>query len=175
MRITKYDERKKYQIKILEKDHNMLSIKIRFIIDVIEGRIQIMNKKISEISQKLIELKYPKMNDLHNDTDSDNSDDTESGNNGYNYLLKMPISQLTYDRKIILEKEVEDLTQKINNLKNTSIEKIWKEELLELLESWNNHKERIEEDYQNDKNGIVSDNKPKRKARAPAARKGKAA
>ena len=178
MRITKYDERKKYQIKILEKDHNMLSTKIRFIIDVIEGRIQIMNKKLSEISQRLVELKYPKINDLHNDaTDGDDSDDTESGNTGYNYLLKMPISQLTYDRKIILEKEVEDLAQKINNLKNTSIEKIWKEELLELLEAWNNHKERIEEDYQNDKNGIVSDNKPKRKARAApaAARKGKAA
>lgn len=182
MRISKYDERKKYQIKILEKDHNMLSTKIRFIIDVIEGRIQIMNKKITEISQRLVELKYPKINDLHNDDNS--SDDTEaegSSSSGYNYLLKMPISQLTYDRKIILEKEVEDLAQKINNLKNTSIEKIWKEELLELLEAWNNHKERIGEDYQNDKNGIVSDNKPKRKARAApapaaaaAARKGKA-
>jgi len=165
MRITKYDERKKYQIKILEKDHNMLSTKIRFIIDVIEGRIQIMNKKITEISQRLVELKYPKINEI-------NTDDTND--NGYSYLLKMPISQLTYDRKIILEKEVADLADKINELKNTSIEKIWKEELMELLEAWNNHREKIEEEYQNDKNGIVSDNKPKRKPRAPAARKPKA-
>ncbi len=165
MRITKYDERKKYQIKILEKDHNMLSTKIRFIIDVIEGRIQIMNKKITDISQRLVELKYPKINEI-------NTEDTND--NGYNYLLKMPISQLTYDRKIILEKEVSDLVDKINELKNTSIEKIWKEELLQLLEAWNNHKEKIEEEYQNDKNGIVSDNKPKRKQRAPVARKPKA-
>ena len=152
-RISKYDERKRYQIKILEKDHKVLSAKIRFILDVIAGNILIMNKKISEISQRLTELKYPKIND--SDTDDDN---------GYNYLLKMPISQLTYDRKIILEKEVADLEQKINDLKNTSIEKIWKDELLELLEAWNNHKERIEEDYLNDKNGIVAANKPKRKA-----------
>jgi hypothetical protein len=143
----------------------MLSTKIRFIIDVIEGRIQIMNKKITEISQRLVELKYPKINEI-------NTDDTND--NGYSYLLKMPISQLTYDRKIILEKEVADLADKINELKNTSIEKIWKEELMELLEAWNNHREKIEEEYQNDKNGIVSDNKPKRKPRAPAARKPKA-
>jgi DNA topoisomerase-2 len=160
-RISKYDERKKYQIKILEKDHKILSAKIRFIIDVIDGNILIMNKKLSEISQRLTELKYPRINET----------DTED-ENGYNYLLKMPISQLTYDRKIILEKEVADLAQKINDLKNTSIQTIWKEELLQLLEAWNNHKEKIEEDYQNDKNGIVATNKPKRKA---AVRKAKAA
>lgn len=152
LRMSKYDERKKYQIKILEKDLNVLSTKIRFIIDVIEGRVQIMNKKISEINHTLTELKYPKLND-------DESDD----NKGYNYLLKMPISQLTYDRKIILEKEVEDLSQKINNLRNTSIEKLWKNELTELMEAWNNHRDMVEEDYKNDKLGIVSVVKPKRR------------
>jgi DNA topoisomerase-2 len=157
LRMSKYDERKKYQIKILEKDLNVLSTKIRFIIDVIEGRVQIMNKKISEINHTLTELKYPKLNDNESDDNDDKND------KGYNYLLKMPISQLTYDRKIILEKEVEDLSQKINNLRNTSIEKLWKNELTELMEAWNNHREMIEEDYKNDKEGIVSVVKPKRR------------
>jgi len=157
-RIEKYDERKKYQIKILEKDYNILSTKIRFIIDVIEGRVIIMNKKISEISQRLVELKYPKIND-----DKEDDGDSASSPNGYNYLLKMPISQLTYDRKIILEKEVEEVAKKLNDLKNTSIEKIWKNELLELLEAWLNHKDKIEQDYANDKNGIVTENKPKKR------------
>ena len=154
-RIEKYDARKNYQIKILEKDYNILSTKIRFITDVIEGNIPIMNKKISEITARLVQLKYPKINE---------ENEEEEINNAYNYLLKMPISQLTYDKKIILEKEVEDVAKKLNDLKNTSIEKIWKSELLELLEAWNNHKERIEEDYLNDKNGIVSDKKPKKRA-----------
>lgn len=148
IRISKYDERKNYQIKILEKDLNVLSAKIRFIIDVIEGRIVIMNKKIAEIVDRLVELKYPKIN----------KDDEESGEenvNGYNYLLKMPISQLTYDRKIILEKEIEELSNKLNELKNTSVQDIWKKELIELMEEWNKHRMEIEQDYKDDKLGLV--------------------
>ena len=137
-------------------------------IDVIEGRIIIMNKKISEIAARLTELGYPKIQ-----TQKD-EDDEDSGHNGYNYLLKMPISQLTYDRKIILEKEVTELAKKSEDLRNTSIEQIWKTELEQLLEAWHNHKDSIETDYTNDKNGIVAQNKPKRRApvkRAAAATK----
>jgi DNA topoisomerase-2 len=161
VRIAKYYERKSHQINILEKDHNILSTKIRFIIDVIEGNISIMNKKISEITGRLIELAYPKISEKDDDD-----------NSGYNYLLKMPISQLTYDRKIILEKEVADIAKKLEDLRNKSIEKIWKDELEVLLEAWNNHKDYIEKDYENDSKGIVSNaQKPKRRTAAPAKKK----
>lgn len=160
-RIDKYKERKEYQINILEKDYNILSTKIRFIIDVIEGRIVIMNKKISEISARLVELKYPK---IQKDSDGEIDTDDTSDVSGYNYLLKMPISQLTYDRKIILEKEVAELAKKLDELKKTSIEQIWKKELQELQEAWINHKDTIEKDYDNDKNGIVTESKPKKRA-----------
>lgn len=146
VRLDKYDERKKYQIKMLEKDYNILSEKIRFILDVIAGKIIIMNKKISEITEKLVELKYKKIS---------KDEDGEEDAGGYNYLLKMPISQLTYDRKIILEKEVDDLKKTLNEIRNTSIEQIWKRELNELMVAWKKHREDIEMDYENDKNGIV--------------------
>ena len=154
MRIDKYNERKQYQIKMLEKDHNLLSSKIRFIIDVIEGRILIMNKKLTEITERLVELKYSKI--------SAKSDDAEESDNGYNYLLRMPISQLTYERKIILEKEVNELSKKLNDLRNTPIEKIWRGELEDLMEAWERFRTEIELDYENDKKGIVSE-KPKKK------------
>lgn len=167
VRIQMYDKRKKYQIKILEKDFKVLSAKIRFIIDVIEGRIVIMNKKIADITQKLIELKYPKIG-----KESDGEEDEEiSDDNGYNYLLRMPISQLTYERKIILEKEVDELSKKLNDLRNTSLDKIWKDELLELLDAWKSHKEFILQDYENDKNGIVTQKKKAVKKAKPAAAK----
>ena len=76
----------------------------------------------------------------------------------------MPISQLTYDRKIILEKEVEDLGKKLNDLRNTPIQQIWKNELQELMEAWTTHKDIIEQDYQDDKNGIVSEKQVKKRA-----------
>lgn len=158
-RIEKYIERKNYQIKLLEKDYNILSAKIRFIIDVIEGNILIMNKKLVDISKKLNELEYPKI--ITNKNVDENEDD--QNDNGYNYLLKMPISQLTYDRKIILEKEVQEVGKKLNELRNTAIQKIWKNELEELLEAWIDHKNIIEQDYLDDKNGIVSDKKQKKR------------
>ena len=152
VRIHKYFERKTYQVKKLEKDYNILSAKIRFIIDVIEGKIKIMNVKLSVIADKLVELNYPKIN-----TNENNEDDNQIIK-GYNYLIKMPISQLTMDRKIILEKEVEDLLNKLNKLKSTNIENIWLDELNELLIKWNEHKKIIEQDYNNDKNNIVTKN-----------------
>ena len=61
-RILKYFERKNYQIKNLEKEAKVLSNKMRFILDVIAGNIQIMNKKLNEITARLIELNYPPIN-----------------------------------------------------------------------------------------------------------------
>ena len=159
VRIKKYFERKTFQVKKLEKDYNILSAKIRFIIDVIEGKIKIMNIKLNVIADKLTELNYPKIN-----TNEKNDDDTEDIK-GYNYLIKMPISQLTMDRKIILEKEVLDLKNKLDKLKSTNIETIWLNELNELLIKWQEHKKLIEDDYNNDKNNIITKKVAKKKVK----------
>jgi DNA topoisomerase-2 len=159
VRIKKYFERKTFQVKKLEKDYNILSAKIRFIIDVIEGKIKIMNIKLNVIADRLTELNYPKIN-----TNEYNDDDTEDIK-GYNYLIKMPISQLTMDRKIILEKEVLDLKNKLNKLKSTNIETIWLNELNELFIKWQEHKKLIEDDYINDKNNVVTKKVAKKKAK----------
>lgn len=142
MRIEKYQERKEYMVKVLEKDNEVLSAKIRFILDVIAGNIEIMNKKLADIEKRLVELKYPKI--------------SEDEDKGYNYLLKMPISQLTYERKIILEKEVAELTSRLNELKTTAIQDIWRKELDELVDVWDEHKKEVVQDIENDKSGNVS-------------------
>jgi len=166
-RVLKYFERKAYQIKILEKDYLVLSAKIRFIIDVISGNIQIMNKKLADIAKRLVELKYPRINTETNivvagnidDDGKDPNDDVDTEKNkdvkDFNYLLKMPISQLTYDRKIILEKEVDELNNNLNNLRNSKIEEIWMTDLLALENAWNEHRDFILKDYDNDRKGIV--------------------
>jgi DNA topoisomerase-2 len=179
-RILKYFERKAYQIKILEKDFLLLSAKIRFIIDVISGNIQIMNKKLADIANRLIELKYPRINTDTNivvagniDTDANDKDDNENDApneknkdiRDFNYLIKMPISQLTYDRKIILEKEVDELNNNLQNLRNSKIEDIWMYDLTELETAWNEHKELILKEYDNDRKGIIEPKAPKKKAK----------
>jgi DNA topoisomerase II len=158
VRIEKYYERKEFQVKKLEKDYNQLSAKIRFIIDVIEGKIKIMNVKLNKVAERLIELNYPK---IYNNEEKDEDDNDLI--KGYNYLIKMPISQLTLDRKIILEKEVEDLNNKLDKLKSTNIELIWLNELEELSIKWKEHKTIILDDYQNDKNNVVTTKKKTKK------------
>ena len=175
-RVLKYFERKAYQIKILEKDFLVLSAKIRFIIDVISGNIQIMNKKLVDIAKRLVELKYPRINTEANivvagniDDEKDPNDDVDTEKNkdvkDFNYLLKMPISQLTYDRKIILEKEVDELNNNLKNLRNNKIEDIWMTDLIALENAWNEHKDFIVKDYDNDRKGIVEPKAQKKKAK----------
>jgi DNA topoisomerase-2 len=175
-RILKYAERKAYQIKILEKDFLVLSAKIRFIIDVISGNIQIMNKKLTDIAKRLIELKYPRINtDNGNDEVKDVNEDEEDGGaaggeknkdiKDFNYLLRMPISQLTYDRKIILEKEVDELNKNLNNLRNNRIEDLWMSDLVELENAWNEHREIVIKEYDNDRKGIIEPKAAKKKAK----------
>ena len=184
-RILKYIERKAYQIKILEKDFLLLSAKIRFIIDVISGNIQIMNKKLTDIAKRLIELKYPRINtdtganivvagNIDNDASDDASDasdgrdssDATDGNKDikdFNYLLKMPISQLTYDRKIILEKEVDALNTNLKNLRDSRIEDLWMSDLVELENAWEEHRDIVLKEYDNDRKGIIEPKKAAKK------------
>jgi DNA topoisomerase-2 len=137
IRINKYYERKEKQLKLLIDEFNIVSSKIRFIIDIINGNIIIMNIKIKDIEEELEKNDYYKVDD------------------SYDYLLKMHISQLTLEKKENLEKDVAKLQTKINELKDMSIIKIWEIELKELLIEWNKHKETIEEDYINDLKGDV--------------------
>ena len=77
----------------------------------------------------------------------------------------MPISQLTYDRKIILEKEVDELNNKLTNLRNSKIEDIWMSELIELETAWNEHRELLLKEYDNDRKGIIEPKAQKKKAK----------
>tara|TARA_B100000795_G_scaffold269298_1_gene258255 strand:- start:3612 stop:7163 length:3552 start_codon:yes stop_codon:yes gene_type:complete len=166
IRILKYYERKVYQIKIMESDANVLSNKMKFILDVIAGKIQIMNKKLSDIVAKLIELKYTPIDTTGVEGEEDTGVDNISDNKKfkqYNYLLKMPISQLTYDRKVILEKEFNDLNAKLKSLKNTNIEDMWLNDLIELENEWGLHRDNVITEYDNDKKGIVESKVIKKK------------
>jgi DNA topoisomerase-2 len=160
-RILKYFERKNYQLKNLEKEAKILNNKMRFILDVIDGNIKIMNKKLTEVTLRLIELKYTPITDEVEENESTELDepseniDVEINHKHYNYLLKMPISQLTYDRKVILEKEYNELDEKLRNLRNTNIEDLWLSDLTELEKEWELHRDITLKEYENDRLGIV--------------------
>ena len=147
IRIYKYHTRKEKQLKKMRDEFLVISNKIRFIIDVIEGHILIMNKKMKEIEDRLIERGFDKFED------------------SYNYLLQMPIYQLTAEKKEKLEMEVAKLKEEIEKLEKTSIIDIWENELTILLEEWENHKKEVLEDYENDLKGDTKTSKKQMKGK----------
>jgi hypothetical protein len=163
VRILKYMERKHHQLKTMEHDYKMISAKVRFIQDIIDNKVKVMNKKNAEVEEQLKALKYPQM---HEATSEDTDGPTTSGGSNYNYLTRMPISQLTFEKKQALEKEANKMRQEINALKQKPIQHIWRDELGELEVAWTNHKATIDTEYAADRSGAKA---PSQKRRQPAA------
>ena len=77
------------------------------------------------IEDKLEENEYPMLS--RNNSDEKN----------YNYLLGMNLWSLTYEKVEELKSQKDDKEAEFNLLKDKSIKDIWKEELNELLDSYN--------------------------------------
>ena len=124
-RLESYVERKKFIQDKMESELELLSYKVKFILAVIEKDIKINNKTKDKIEEKLVALEFPKMlNGIIN----------ESGN--YNYLLGMNLWSLTYEKVEELKKQEEEKQTQLEILKNKKAEDIWKDELEELLNKY---------------------------------------
>ena len=126
VRIDKYVERKNHQVNRMEAALKLLSAKCRFIQDIIDGKVKIMNVKTKEVDAQLTKLGYPKISEVEAikkkkktdvavvgdidalDTDNQASADEDaevldiepmSEHASYTYLTRMPIYQLTYEKK----------------------------------------------------------------------------
>jgi DNA gyrase/topoisomerase IV subunit B len=174
IRLIKYYERKQYQLKALEKKYTLLSAKVRFIQDIIDQKIQIMNKKIKEVDEQLAVLKYPTLVERDSDENASEQENTNESDEekpkeipSYGYLTHMPINQLTFEKKRALEKDADVIKRELEALKLKPIQKIWYDELQECKEAWIEHKQAIDEEYENDRqhrNNPSSSSSSKRKS-----------
>ena len=136
VRITKYLQRKEFILNQWKHEYKFILAKVKFINDVINAKIKIMNVANSIIVDKLDELQYPH--------------DKQDGKSKFSYLLQMPISQLTKEKKEALEKESEKIKAQIDELQKITPQNIWLKELNELEIAWNTHKQIVENDIEND-------------------------
>jgi DNA topoisomerase-2 len=122
VRLNIYIKRREYQLNILEFELNMISYKVKFILMIINKEIDINNKKKVDIESILIKNNFPKLGKTKNDN-----------NISYDYLLTMPIYNLTFEKIEELNKQEKDKETEYNILKNKTINNMWLEEL-DLLE-----------------------------------------
>ena len=119
VRLDYYEKRKKYIIDKLTKELNILSYKMKFINDILNKVIIIERKRKQEIIDKLIELEYPQL------ADGDKND-------SYDYLIGMPLYNLTLEKIAEFENKCKNKEQELINVKTTSLEDTWTTELNEL-------------------------------------------
>lgn len=169
VRMLKYIERKAYMMAKMEADHQLISSKVKFIKDIIEQRVHVMNRPTKDVERQLASLSYPTLAEIMKkmpkdplaqlaelekvgeseieegdaiETSSKEDDDKKR----YAYLTSMPINQLTKEKKEKLEREAKDLNMSIQTLKTTQVTTMWETELAEFNGAWEAHKTAYEHD-----------------------------
>ena len=126
IRIKLYEDRKEYQLKLLKHQLSIISNKLRFILMVVNDKLIVNKKKKSELEFELQSHNFPLLGRTINDT-----------NTSYDYLLSMPIYNLTLEKIEELQKQEDKNTAEYNTLLKLSSDTMWLNELLELKEKYN--------------------------------------
>ncbi len=113
-RLELYDKRKQAVIASLKNNIKFLEAKARFINEVITKKVTLSDVKRADVEAQLQKGEYPTLED------------------GYEYLLRMPMSSLTHERKLQLEAEAAKARQELTKLQKTSPKDMWLAELAEL-------------------------------------------
>jgi DNA topoisomerase-2 len=132
-RIHYYGLRRINLIKILEQDLFLLSTRARFILDVINDDVKVRNVPKANIIKQLEDLKYPKMVangvglvKMENMT-AKQLDDHSYGS--YDFLISMPIYNLTKEKVEELLSEKEELEGRLKILITKTDKDLWEEDL----------------------------------------------
>jgi DNA topoisomerase-2 len=118
IRLKLYKARKEYQLGILEYQLKIISYKVKFILMVVQKELEINNKKKQEIEESLIKNNFPKF--------GKNKSDNKLT---YDYLLSMPIYNLSYEKIEELKKQHQDKETEYKELDILTPENIWSNEL----------------------------------------------
>ncbi len=137
MRYSFYQKRKKYQINELKRNILYIDNKMRFILEIINETLEVRGVKRSIIDEELDDKKYDRKTDIKKekqDEDDDEEDEKEGGT--FNYLLRMPIWNLTLEKIEKLKKEKKREEDKLELLESKTESTIWVEELDKFKKSY---------------------------------------
>lgn len=122
-RLKNYNKRKEYLLERLGHQKNLYENKIRFLTAIISRELDISKLSKKQLEQRLEELKYYKSSD---------NDSSESISGVYDYLVCIPIYNMTMDKLESIKVSLDKTDSEISLLKDTSVKDMWKSELKEL-------------------------------------------
>ena len=124
-RMDLYDKRKTHMINAIEKELILLSNKARYINEHLEGTIDLRRKKKDEVNKMLTDKQYDIIDD-----DSD-----------FKYLVKMAMDSVTEENVEKINKEHENKIEMLENIKATTVNQMWLQELSVLETEYAKYKE----------------------------------
>jgi DNA topoisomerase-2 len=124
VRLNLYQDRKDYLINALEKELLLLSNKAKYIKENLDGTIDLRKKKKEEVIDMLLAKGYDKLD----------------GDTEYKYLVKMPMDSVTEENVEKLLKDKGNKENELEEIKNTTINKMWISELNILREQYLEYK-----------------------------------
>ena len=144
-RMSIYQKRKDNMIKTLEKELVLLTNKVKYIRENLDGTIDLRKKKKDEVVQMLENKGYDKINNKLEVENNENVDNFENSSNkhysDFNYLIKMPMDSVTEENVERLEKEQLNKNIELDDIKNTTICQMWSNELIVLENQYLEYKE----------------------------------
>ena len=147
VRLKFYERRKQYQLDQLQKELDKFTNQARFVQMIIDGDLVVSKKKKNAL---VSELKghgfkpFPKVAEAVKageeepvvEEEGEDSQDSETLSNAYDYLLGMAIWSLTQERVEKLRQQIGDKEMEIDTLIKLSKEDIWKHDLEEFISEW---------------------------------------
>jgi DNA topoisomerase-2 len=121
-RLELYDKRREYQLDELQKELTLISNKVKFILMVVNEELEVYKRKKADIEKDLEKNKFPRL----------------GSNSSYDYLLSMPIYQLTFEKIEELKKQETQKQAEYDLLESMKATDIWKNDLEELKTAINN-------------------------------------
>jgi len=133
-RLEFYVKRKDALIAALRKELMLLSNRARYITELLEDKIDLRRKTNKQLVELLKERNYDSMD---TGKDADESSGQGQGQQGYKYLLKLPMDSVSEENvhKLLNEKEKKD--KELSELNSKTVEEMWVKDLEELEVEYN--------------------------------------
>jgi DNA topoisomerase-2 len=127
VRLDIYGKRKAALIKDMQKKLMKLSNRARYILETLEGVVDLRRKNAQQVSELMEARKFDKLE------------------GDYKYLIKMPMDSVTQENVQSILKEKEETEKELNILTATTLEKMWLSELDEFDREYGVYKKRREQ------------------------------
>ena len=126
MRYQLYVKRKAKILEVLGANFKHISNKVRFIMEIIEEKFDIMNVSEADIIKKLVSDGYDR--EVKETAKEDDVSET-NGSKGYEYLLRLNVRNFTSEKVENLKKELVAIQTHLEEIEKTDAKTMWLNDL----------------------------------------------